>query len=102
MSSPYTVAIDINRVILGPGFEFQGQEMDLYMLYGDVLDHLMKQSSTRAFPNGLIPSPFARQVNIFTHWISDKLVIGACLQVFLFNISMLMLTMNLAIFKKKI
>ena len=64
-----------------------------HMLYGDILDHLMKQSSTKAFPNGLIPSPFARQVKIFTHWISDwcgdLLMIGACLQVCLFNISML-------------
>ena len=73
------------------------------MLYGDILDHLMKQSSTKAFPNGLIPSPFARQVKIFTHWISDcgdLLMKGACLQVCLFYISMLMLTMNMAIFKK--
>ena len=30
----------------------------------------MKESSTRAFPNGLIPSPLARHVKIFTHWIS--------------------------------
>ena len=74
--------------------------MDSYAKYGNVLGHLMKQSSTKAFPNGLIPSPFARQVKIFTHWISDQLVIEACLHVFLFNISMLMLTMNMAIFRK--
>ena len=30
----------------------------------------MKESSTRAFPNGLIPSPLARHVKIFTHWTS--------------------------------
>ena len=30
----------------------------------------MKESSTRAFPNGLIPSPLARHVKILTHWIS--------------------------------
>ena len=30
----------------------------------------MNESSTRAFPNGLIPSPLARHVKIFTHWIS--------------------------------
>ena len=32
----------------------------------------MKESSTRAFPNGLIPSPLARHVKIFTHWISGE------------------------------
>ena len=32
----------------------------------------MKESSTRAFPNGLIPSPLARHVKIFTHWTSGR------------------------------
>ena len=96
--SPYTMAIHINRVVLGPEVLEVVSSTDRNW---NILDHLMKQSSTKAFPKGLIPSPFARQVNIFTHRISD------CVDQFLIGVlvnikTILMLMLKLMITFRKI
>ena len=52
--------------------------LSLYICLDIFYDHLMKQSSTKAFPKGLIPSPFARQVKIFTHWMSGCGHLSVC------------------------
>ena len=92
------MAIHINRVVLGPEVLEVVSSTDRNW---NILDHLMKQSSTKPFPKGLIPSPFARQVNIFTHRISD------CVDQFLIGVlvninTILMLMLKLVITFRKI